>query len=420
MKKLLLLLLLFLSIIFESKSQFIHETEKIFGLSEIWRDTKNNFIFYDNIKLDWDSLYVSYIDKVKYTKNVKDYYDTLKKFTSYLNDSHSGILYPDSIWENCNRVPIRTQLIDGKVIVTNVLNDTLFQNGINIGMELVRINEIDVIEYANKNIAPLISSSTSQDKQNRIFNYELLIFEKHKNIKIELKSINGNTRSFYLSNMSRKKEKLYDFKILDNNVGLLIINSFSNPEFYSFFDSIYPSLLKTSSLIIDIRNNGGGNDNQGEYILKHLVNKPFYSAKTRMIQYNSYYNGAKDFPISKIENASWIIEPNNNKTTYTKKVVLLISEKTFSAAENFAMEFDYIKRGVLIGRKTAGSTGMPKFTELPYGGYFRVCTKEDLYPNDKKFVGIGIIPNIEILQNRNSIIHGIDQEIINSLKYLNK
>ena len=71
----------------------------------------------------------------------------------------------------------------------------------------------------------------------------------------------------------------------------------------------------------------------------------------------------------------------------------MTSPRTFSAAEDFCLAFDFLKRGTIIGEPTGGSTGQPLFFKLPGGGSARVCTKHDVYPDGKEFVGVGVQPN---------------------------
>jgi len=73
---------------------------------------------------------------------------------------------------------------------------------------------------------------------------------------------------------------------------------------------------------------------------------------------------------------------------------LRTSAHTFSAAEDFAVVFDAMKRGKIVGEPTGGSTGQPLSFSLPGGGSARVCTKHDRYPDRKEFVGVGIHPNV--------------------------
>ena len=108
----------------------------------------------------------------------------------------------------------------------------------------------------------------------------------------------------------------------------------------------------------------------------------------------------------------------NGKKLYTKPVILLISPQTFSAAEDFAVAFDSMKRGKMIGEATGGSTGQPLMITLPGSLMGRVCSKRDLYPDGKVFVGVGVQPDIKISPKVADVISGRDTVLEGALEYL--
>jgi len=83
---------------------------------------------------------------------------------------------------------------------------------------------------------------------------------------------------------------------------------------------------------------------------------------------------------------------------YAGPVALLTGAQTYSAAEDFTAMFRMMKRGVVVGEATGGSTGQPLFFELPVGGKARICVKRDVYPDGTSFVGKGIAPDVEVQQ----------------------
>jgi C-terminal processing protease CtpA/Prc len=91
------------------------------------------------------------------------------------------------------------------------------------------------------------------------------------------------------------------------------------------------------------------------------------------------------------EAAPQAIEPDPQRQ-YRKPVLVLTSAATFSAAEDFAVAFDGMQRGTLVGEATGGSTGQPLFIKLPGGGSARICTKLDTYADGRPFVGVGVQP----------------------------
>ncbi|MHC4738152.1 MAG: S41 family peptidase, partial [Planctomycetota bacterium] len=66
-------------------------------------------------------------------------------------------------------------------------------------------------------------------------------------------------------------------------------------------------------------------------------------------------------------------------------------------------------RATIVGQKSGGSTGQPlQFSFLDGKIRGRICTKRDTYPDGREFVGVGIIPDIEVNPTPDDIIAGRD------------
>lgn len=76
-------------------------------------------------------------------------------------------------------------------------------------------------------------------------------------------------------------------------------------------------------------------------------------------------------------------------------MAVLTSGGTYSAAEDFMVAYEGMKRGPIVGEATGGSTGQPLFIKLPGGGMARICTKADTYPDGRAWVGHGIQPTVK-------------------------
>ena len=400
----------------------ISDAEKLAGLSKFWSEAKYNFAYFENLPdLDWDKLYLEYIPIVQSTKSTLEYYQVMQKFCAELKDSHTNVWSTsDSLRSLTNFAPpIRTTLVEGKVLITSVLSDSLEKTGVKVGMEIISIDKIPVKDYA-KNIMPYQSSSTEQDLTLRTYTYSLLRGNKEQPVELELKGIDGKISTRKLPRKGYgmlKKTESVEFKILPNNVAYLAINEFETSKSREKFMSIFDTLAKTTALILDIRRNGGGNTDVS--ILKCLTDKPIKQAQYFVRKYVPTYRawGNEEGIVWQQEAQSeW---SPNGKMLYTKPVVLLISPQTFSAAEDFAVIFDSMKRGKMIGEATAGSTGQPLPFSLPGGLMGRVCTKRDLYPDGKVFVGEGIKPDIEIRPTIVDIQNGRDTVLEKAIEYLN-
>jgi C-terminal processing protease CtpA/Prc len=200
------------------------------------------------------------------------------------------------------------------------------------------------------------------------------------------------------------------------NIGYLTINNFEDNKIINQFDSLYTTeISKTKGLIIDIRYNGGGDGGIGYNILKRLTDKPFYGSGSKVLRHYSRPYSEPQWESNGVSQWS-----PNGKIYYDKPVVVLVGPRTFSAAEDFTVAFDYMKRGKLIGLSTGGSTGQPVPFSLPGGGSARVCGKRDTYADGKEFVGIGIKPDIEVKKTIIDLLNGKDAAKEKAIEILNK
>jgi carboxyl-terminal processing protease len=401
-----LLIVIFSSKAFCQVENSLSTKDKIYGLSLLWKEVSYNFAFFHQIPdLDWDSCYQAYIPRVMESKNDWDYYQELQRFMSLLHDGHTRVFPPEKLrnkYYGSTTKQITTRLIDGKIIITRVLQDSLINMGLKQGMEIVSIDNMDPVCYANKYVAPYVYASTPQYRQLEVFGEFLLSGSTSVPINLVLKDPEGNMVTYRLTRepwIMEKEILLGDqmtFEVLADNIGYLKINNFAvNKNFRSTFDSIFRKVLSTDGLIIDVRSNIGGTTENTQYVLKHLTDKKFKSAKWRtprnIAAYRSWGHGIEWF-----EDEGYEVHPPENITIYSKPVDVLTDESTFSSAEDFCVGFLTLERGKLIGTRTAGSSGNPLVINIPGGGAALISTKQDFFPDGREYVGFGIPPDIEV------------------------
>ena len=66
-------------------------------------------------------------------------------------------------------------------------------------------------------------------------------------------------------------------------------------------------------------------------------------------------------------------------------------------------------RAVLIGETTAGSSGQPLFIDLGDGFRAWIGTKRETFPDGRAFEGVGIAPDMEIVQTATDLREGKDR-----------
>lgn len=396
----------------------ITTAEKLAGLSLLWSQAKLGFANFDKLSADWNQIYFDYIPQVQATKSTLEYYRVLQTFYAQLHDGHTNVYFPKEIAAEVNsRPPVRTELIGGKVYITKVANDSLQKAGIIPGLEVISIDHQPVKDYAETNVKPYQSSSTPQDLEQRTYTYYLLAGAAAKPVVLELKDRKGKIFTASLPRSGYPKvapAPSMEYKEL-NGVGYLAIHNFEDDKIVKQFDSLYTQIERTKGLVIDIRDNGGGDSYIGNQILAYLTNKPFQLFAHKAVNYYALSSPPAQPSPGWINNGI-AMQTNNFKHYYNKPVALLINAATFSAAEDFAVAFDAMKRGHIIGLPSGGSSGQPLKMDLPGGGVARYCARLETYPDGKEFVGVGVLPTIRIEKNINDVYNGTDSVLKKALE----
>lgn len=164
---------------------------------------------------------------------------------------------------------------------------------------------------------------------------------------------------------SRGRSKAYSLTTDSaNNVAVMDFRSFVNAgRMEHFADSMFTELKNKNigNLIIDLRNNGGGNSAVGDVLLRYISPEPFIQmdkAYVRIAPLTSKLmnEGVVEPTMSFFEvDPEQFIKPRSaDEGHYDGKVYLLTSNKTFSSAGSFAWAFKECGMGTVVGEETGG------------------------------------------------------------------
>lgn len=379
----------------------ISEDEKIAGLSKLWSETKYNFVYTDTLKrIHWDQLYLDAIPKVRATRSTLEYYRVLAELIAKLQDGHSNVYMPQQLWDQAYARPLmRTRPVEGRVLVEGVFSPALKSAGIEPGLEVVAVDGVPVAEYIEREVAPYQSASTPQDLERRTHSYGFLGGDVAKVPQVTFMSGSGKRFTAAVPRVTMSewgktapKKPPFELKMLEGGVAYVALNSFEDDRAADGFMTEWEQIRQARAMVIDLRANGGGNSHVGWRVLATLTGKPFVTTKWASREYVPTFRAwGRPARMHEVGASEWNAD---GKHLFPGPVAVLTSSATYSAAEDFVLAFDIMKRGAIIGEPTGGSTGQPLFFSLPGGGRARVCTKQDMYPDGRNFVGVGIQPTI--------------------------
>ena len=178
---------------------------------------------------------------------------------------------------------------------------------------------------------------------------------------------------------------LYYSTIDDGKVGYIYYSSFSNAFSAGNIYWVFKAFEQCEGLIIDVRNNGGG-----ELTNAYRLSSPFYT-KNETIGYWRHKNGTGHNDFSDFEPLT--ADASLVGTKWTKPVIVLCNRRSYSATNTFVNIMRYVPNARIVGGVSGGGGGMPMSYEMPNGWMVRFSSVR-MYDRDKKDIENGIVPDV--------------------------
>ncbi len=186
-------------------------------------------------------------------------------------------------------------------------------------------------------------------------------------------------------------------KASKGKLGYLHVRGMNWPSFERFEAELYKVGHGKDGLIIDVRENGGG------FTTDHLLTclcQPVHAITVPR-------GGARGYPQGRMVYARW-----------SKPIVVLCNQNSFSNAEIFAHAIKQIGRGRVVGVTTAGgviSTGATKIMgfatlRLPFRGWYLSSTGEDMER-------AGCVPDASIWPEPEEWTRGQDRQLAHAVNW---
>lgn len=387
----------------------LSETERLMGFVKLWSEVKYNFVFFSKRpELDWDKVLAEFLPKVKEAESTVEYYRLLTQCMALLRDGHTGVWGP--LDQSAAYTPqVCVEPVGEHVVITYVPPLDAFSNpatreemsraNLKRGDEIVSVNGRSVQEILQKDLYPYICASTTQsldlEAVPRVMNGK-----NRSQAVLTVRTPSGAVREVSLTRRTiapfRKPRVRSGTTSKEYPGGILWIDlpSFSSDDDVKPFRDLLPQIAKARGLVLDVRSNSGGSTDVGSAIIAYLIDKPIKGSHWKTRQYMPAYR-AWGKPEKWQEGDHSAIEPKGGNP-FLGPVVVLTGPNTFSAAEDFVVALHASRRARIVGERTGGSTGQPLTMELQGDGGARICTKWDSYPDGRDFVGVGVLPDVEV------------------------
>lgn len=194
-----------------------------------------------------------------------------------------------------------------------------------------------------------------------------------------------------------------NYKMLtEDSIGYIQYPSFSNPIGEINLDYVLAFLHNAKGLIIDVRNNGGGELTNVETLVSRFIKEPVCGGYIRHKTGPGHSDFSEPYEITYRPAPDYRIH-------YYGPIVVLTNRSCFSAANNFVAVMKQLPNVTIAGARTGGGGGLPFSSELPNGWLIRFSACPINGPNDETIeYGIDPTPGCEVDAPAEELAEGVD------------
>lgn len=356
-----------------------------------------------------DNLYERVKSKIADSISIYELYNYASFITANYGDGHLSVIFPNN-WNSENHlvIPFTIEISNKKVLVKRIIDrNVIYENS-----EIIKINGIPIDVIIDTMIVSRSGEALHFKKEMVKYYFPNLLYSIYgfenkfevqfkQNNTIKTHVLEGIDYKNYLKMLNGDDYNTLDFSakfFKEKNICLIDFREFSDLErFKTFLDTVFYKIKRDSikNLIIDIRNNSGGNSVLGDELFQYISKTDFTQYDKTILKvsshlkslWTSYYlpQGVIDsitvdkllkLPNGIIVRTDTVFNDDDDETIklnaisnrFYGNVYVLISNFTFSSAADFAWCFKHYNIGKVIGEETGGwglCYGDNVYTELP-------------------------------------------------------
>lgn len=341
---------------------------------KFWLSMNYKYVYWDSENTDWDKVYQQYAPLFRGLNNTKEdrikAASYLKEMTSTLGDNHFSIRFYEG------------------ALVNSYINPAMQKKSLDSNFH-------NRFEYDKVTKTYLDEGYLSAEGS----------YYDGVRLKILLGKVNESTLYFH-----------FNVFALERN-----FNNSNNEEVKTILNSLFKALKSPTGIngiILDLRNNSGGDIVDLEFLGSKLINDNHIFGFSR----------SKD-GLSKLGYLPWVKAELKHDPDYNLTCPLVILADNYSASLSEIMIIALkSKDTIVIGEQTYGATGPVSDSKIFYSGSFdidnfmQIKTSSSQFRDiaGKNYEGVGISPDIKISFNYNALQAGQDLQLEKAIDHINK
>jgi len=412
-------------------------------------------------KAEMDRTFDQAYRRIDHPMTALEFWALVAPVVAHIKDGHLFTYWPTnsvSQFKQLPAFPLTVRILDHRIFVYRDFSSGEHRLE---GAEILSINNVS----ANRILKKMSTVLTGEDRSKsaapyRIGNYDFFkwdlydLFKMESPFNVEYRNSQGKQKAVILGKTfaelqaasaarDPQPEVTATLKFLDDGkIAVLTIRSFeqyvdskAKLTVHDFIQQSFERIheKQSSSLIIDVRDNGGGLDAPGAQLFSYLCDQPFeyYTDKTinaREFDFYKYAPDAKPVPANRVvmkadgkfhyhsDPGLGLQQPQ--QPHFGGKVFALMDGGSFSTTCEFLSMLPFHERGVLIGEEAAGgyygcTCGFRINFTLPNSGVRVPLGMVTYYyaAADYKHASRGMIPDYPVTHTIGDLLAGRDKDM---------
>jgi carboxyl-terminal processing protease len=360
---------------------------------DVWATIRDRYYDPSFHGIDWSACREEFRPRAAGARSPAEFYAVLRRMVGLLRDAHTRVYAPDEKfdWQHPQVISIGLSVreVGGEPVVVRVEEGSEAESkGLRVGDIITRVDGEPALAVFARRLAEQAGSSTVAAARLRAM---ATLFDGERDTKVTVGWRGGDEKERFASLRRQRFDRtaLLRVRRVRGQIGLVEFDAFTQAVALDFMRALREKLHGVRGLIVDLRNNGGGEAEAMTEIASAFLPKGSslgrFMDRTGRTAFEPQTRSAMLFAAEAV-------------ALLRVPVVILTSEKTSSAAEIFVATVRERNRAVVIGGPTCGCVlAIRRRHTLPDGGVLDVSEMDYRTATGKRLEGTGVMPDERVV-----------------------
>lgn len=360
---------------------------------------------------DWDAVLPASIARLEQARDSTEYALAIVEMVRHIHDSH-GFVQSRVLSQRIGRgrVPVRVRMIEGRPVITAVLDSTGARAGLRVGDEVLAVDGEDV-GARHRRLDPPTAFSTPQAEADAKAGM-LTRGPEGSTAVLVVQGGDGQRREVrvprvpYSPAVFGAERSGPVLRLLPGNVGYADLARLTVPQ----VDSMFELFGGTQAIVFDMRGYPNGT---AWAIAPRLADRPGKAAAL----FRRPLRDSPDTTMRTMVEFTQLI-PRTDKPRYTGRTVMLIDERAASQAEHTGLFFEAANATKFIGTPTVGANGDVTNVVLPGDIVANFSGHDVRHADGRQLQRLGLRPDVDARPTIAGVRAGRDEVLEAALRFL--